>query len=117
MHIFSALEMKLQLILVYCGVQHVNQGTGSMIHFNYQNLTLVTGCIMKTLETTQLLAPHHLMASPNHCRTIGAQIREGLCYANSLCVCMLVNQVAIWPAIARCMVRKRTIVLVITIAT
>ena len=66
-----------------------------MIPFSYRNLTLVTGCIMKTSGTTQLLALLYLMASPNHCRTIGVQIREGLCCIDSLCVCMLAvtNQV------------------------
>ena len=87
-----------QQILVYCGVQHVNLEIELMTLFSYQNLTLVIGCIMKTLVTTQLLAPHHLMASPNHCHTIGAQIMEGLCYTNSFkilamynCVCRLIQ--------------------------
>ena len=62
-----------------------------MILFSYQNLTLVIGCIMKTLVTTQLLAPHHLMDSPNHCHTTGAQIKEGLCYTNSFEVLAMCN--------------------------
>ena len=98
-YFFSVLKMEIQQqILAYCGVQHVNQGTGSMILSSYQNLTLVTGYIMKTLVTTQLLAPRHIMASPNHCHTTGAQIQEGLCYANSFkilamcyCVCRLIQ--------------------------
>ena len=98
-YFFSVLKMEIQqLILAYCGVQHVNQGTGLMIPFSYQNLTLVTGYIMKTLVTTQLLAPLHLMASPNHCHTIGVQMQKGLCYTNNFkilamcyCVCRLIR--------------------------